>query len=84
MTLKEIKSNYGDIKLRFHYYYKYKFQFSAIAPDGKLIVMIIGDGHPDDIYRTEITKETIKTLNKSEYDGVQIFNGGSLVASIEL
>ena len=52
---------YGDIEVKFSHYYKYTFTFVGCLPDGSSILCSVG-GNPDDIYRFEVSNDSVETV----------------------
>jgi hypothetical protein len=67
MNEKEILEKYGNVPLKFSSYYKFSFSFTGEAEDGTKIKMSVG-GHPDDIYREEVSCEEVRFLIDGEYN----------------
>ncbi len=63
MTKEEALKTYGDVPCRFSSYYKYDFAFRGIAADGAKVAIHIG-GNSDDIYRLEVSANTVTSLRK--------------------
>jgi hypothetical protein len=74
MTRAEFCEKYGDVPVKFSSYYKYTFTYSTTLPDGKRLVVSYG-GCSDDIYRHEVSADSLETINSLQpcqgfvYDG---------------
>lgn len=66
LTKEEALKKYGKVPLKFKSYYKYVFSYRGIAPDNADIYYSEG-GNADDIYRHEVTSETIRTMEDEGY-----------------
>jgi hypothetical protein len=68
MTREEAKEKYGSVPCLFSSYYKYTFTFRGKAEDGAEILFSIGGGCADDIYKTNVTRDGIETINGNDWD----------------
>ena len=71
LTLEEVHDKYGNVPTFFQSYYKYKFYFQGVAEDGAIIKICYGGDHTD-IYRFDVGRDTILTINQSCYTILRI------------
>lgn len=76
--MNEAPEAYLDVPLKFASYYKYTFTFEGTAPDGAKIKAHQG-GDSSDIYRHEITPESVMTLRDGWYYAATIEKDGVLI-----
>ena len=71
LTKKEVWEKYRKVPLKFATYYKYTFTFEGQAEDGAIIYYSIGGSH-EDIYKEPIQRDTIRTLEDTQYSRIRI------------
>ena len=71
LSKEEVFEKYGKVPLKFSSYYKYVFDFTGEAEDGAVIYYAEG-GESGDIYRHEVTPESVRTIEDEGYSVLEI------------
>ena len=80
MTKQEFIDKYGDYVVKFDSYYKYSFSFKAPLSEDMTLHVSIG-GNADDIYREEISVDSLVTVKELDPFSGTVFKHGKEVES---
>lgn len=76
ISSKEFMEKYGNVMVKFSSYYKFTFTFRGEAENGKKLVVVKVGGNSDDIYRQEVSNDSIESVNNLQPYSGSVYEDG--------